>query len=126
MKALYIPSAVLALILMLALWTGSYIDQCTTQWLTELEIINELLEKNLWTDAEAQLTAVLQDWERHRASFHLFLEHRDLDETEQLFSGASAACRERDSTELRICLQQLSTQLISLSETQSINIQNIL
>ena len=126
MKALYVPSAVLALILLFSLWTGLYTEQRTAQWLTGLERTGELVEKESWDDAQSQLLAVHRDWEYYQASFHLFLEHQDLDAAEELFSGAIAACRKQDSAETSIHLEQLCTQLAFLAETQALNIQNIL
>lgn len=126
MKALYIPVAVLAAILLLCLGTGSYINTCTEGWLDGLDKTSELIEKELWNDAQTQLLSVHRDWEHRQAVFHLFLEHQDLDEAEILFSGAIAACHERDSVEMRIHLKQLSTQMVFLAETQAVSFQNIL
>lgn len=126
MKALYVPSAVLALVLLFSLWTGSYTEHRAAQWLTELDKTGRLIDEERWDDAQSQLLAVHRDWEYHQASFHLFLEHQDLDAAEELFSGVIAACKQHDRVETYIQLEQLRTQLAFLAETQALNIQNIL
>ncbi len=126
MKALLVPSAVLALVLTLSLWTGSYIDRCTCGWLIEIDTISSLIDVDLWDDAQTRLHDVYRSWKHHQSAFHLFLEHQDLVDTEELFSGAIASCLEQDSVELHIHLDQLSTQLVFLAETQAVSIQNIL
>ena len=126
MKAFFIPSVTLAVILLISLWTGSYVNQLTEQWLTDLDSTGKMIDNGLWSDAQSQLLTVHQDWEHHQSSFHLFLEHQDLDAAEELFSGAIAACREENSTETLVWIHQLSTQLTFLAETQSVSIENIL
>lgn len=126
LKAFYIPSSVLALLLILSLLTSAYVQRCTDTWSTATnEIINQL-EKKQWNDLESGIRIVHRDWQSKQIYFHLFLAHQNLDEAEKLFSGALAACREEDTVELRILLAQLISQFMYLADTQEISLKNIL
>ena len=126
MKAFYIPIALLSIILFTSVAAGSYTHQCTAQGITLLEQCEDYLHEEQWERTQERLLAAQEGWERHAAILHMILEHEDLEEAERLFSGAFAACREYDSTELRILLHQLRTQLDFLAETQKANLKNIL
>ncbi len=126
MKALYIPVALLTIILFSSVWASSYIRQCTGEWIDLLEQCEDFLHEEQWERTQERLLAAHTSWNRHATVLHMILEHQDLDEAERFFSGAFAACRERSSTELRILLRQLTTQLNLLSETQEANLKNVL
>ena len=126
MKALYIPVALLMSILFLSIFTGSYVQQRTQEWIILLEQCDGFLREEQWERTENLLTRAYDGWQQHTTTFHMLLEHRDLEEAENLFSGAFAACRDRNSEDLTILLHQLSSQLLFLAETQKANIKNIL
>ena len=126
MKALYIPSALLILLLLFCLWSSSYIRSYTDQWTTELEEVNHFLEDAQWESAQAHILSIRESWNQTQNIFHMLLAHQNLDETEVLFSGAIAACKQEDSVELQIYLDQLSMQLMLLADTQRATLGNIL
>lgn len=126
MKAFYIPIALLAVMLIASLWFGHRVQQNVTPWVEQLEEVLTLAENDRWDEAHQQLLAVLEDWSAHSETFHMFLKHQDLDETDTLFVGVIAACREQDSVELHIHLQQLILHFKLLSETQQATWENIL
>ena len=126
MKALYIPLALLTIILLSSVTASFYISQHANEWSAILEQCEDYLHEEQWERAQDRLSAAHEDWKQHNAVLHMILEHQDLDEAERLFSGAFAACRERDSVELRILLRQLRTQLHFLAETQKADLKNIL
>lgn len=126
MKAFYIPAALLTLLFLGSLWIGSYVHQNTDQWSKELTSVISLMDHELWDEAQQSILDTREDWLRHSDAYHMIMEHQDLDEADKLFSGAIAACREKDKVELRIHLEQLITQLNFLAETQKISLKNIL
>ncbi|MBR3704987.1 MAG: DUF4363 family protein [Oscillospiraceae bacterium] len=126
MKAFYIPITLLTIILSCSVAASSYTRQCTADWIAKLEQCEDFLHEEQWERAQDRLLAAQKGWLQHATALHMILEHEDLEEAERLFSGAFAACREHDSTELRILLHQLITQLDFLAETQKANLKNIL
>lgn len=126
MKALYVPSFLLAFLLVVSLWVNSGVQRDTRQWLAAVDSVIELLPDEAWTEMEARLLSLYQNWDQRKMTLHMIMEHQDLDEAEKLFAGAFAACREQDSVELHILLEQLRTQILFLAETQQANVKNIL
>ena len=126
MKAFYVPVALLTTILFFSIFTGSYVQRSTQEWIVLLEQCDGFLREEQWERTENLLTRAYEGWQAHSTTFHMLLEHRDLEEAENLFSGAFAACRDRNSEDLTILLHQLNSQLLFLTETQKANIKNIL
>ena len=135
MKAFYIPMGLLLVILGFSLWTGRYVEQHTERWNAMLEEIEDLVRNEAWAEAEVRLETAYADWDASRAYedwdssqtfFHTIMDHSELDEAENLFAGAFAVCRERDSADFHMLLAQLAGQLRLLSETQCVSIKNIL
>ena len=126
MKALYIPVALLTIILCFSIFTDSYVRGHTQEWSFLLDQCEGFLREEQWERTENRLTRAYEGWQQHTTVFHMILEHRDLEEAEKFFSGAFAACRDRNSEDLTIILHQLSSQLRLLAETQEANIKNIL
>lgn len=126
MKAFYIPVGLLAVILGFSLWTSRYVEQQTERWNAMLEEIEELAQEEAWAEAEVRLEAAYADWDARQTFFHTIMDHSELDEAENLFAGAFAVCRERDSADFHTLLSQLAGQLRLLSETQCVSVKNIL
>ncbi len=126
MKAFYIPMGLLLVILGFSLWTGRYVEQHTERWNAMLEEIEDLARDEAWAEAEVRLETAYADWDASQTFFHTIMDHSELDEAENLFAGAFAVCRERDSADFHMLLAQLAGQLRLLSETQCVSIKNIL
>lgn len=126
MKAFYIPVGLLVVILGFSLWTSRYVEQQTERWNAMLEEIEELAREEAWAEAEVRLEAAYADWDARQTFFHTIMDHSELDEAENLFAGAFAVCRERDSADFHTLLSQLAGQLRLLSETQCVSVKNIL
>lgn len=126
MKAFYIPMSLLLVILGFSLWTGRYVEQHTERWNAMLEEIEDLARNEAWAEAEVRLETAYADWDASQTFFHTIMDHSELDEAENLFAGAFAVCRERDSADFHMLLAQLAGQLRLLSETQCVSIKNIL
>ena len=78
-----------------------------------------------WSGAAGALRRAYEDWDRDQTFLHTILEHDALDEAEQLFAAAMAACRQEDGEEALIQIAQLTVCLEQIAETQGISIRNI-
>ena len=125
MKAFYLPAAVLAAILACSLWAGRFLEVRTEHWSALLAGVSESAEAEDWSQAGEALQRAYEDWSRDQTFLHTILEHDALDEAEQLFAAAMAACRQEDGEEALIQLAQLRGRLRLLAETQGASIQNI-
>ena len=83
------------------------------------------MEEN-WSEAEARLRTVYDDWDSSQRFFHTIMNHSDLDEAESLFAGARAVCSQKDDADFHLMLAQLKEQMHLRAETQSVSIKNIL
>ena len=126
MRALYIPTALLLVILALSLWVGHYTHTQTQQWVALLEEAGNLAQQEHWHAAKDILDRAHRNWDRSRTFYHTIIQHDALDEAEFFFTGAAAACSEEDAAEFQILLAQLITELQLLAETQQLSVQNIL
>ena len=125
MKAIYIPSAILITILSASLWSGSYIQKYTSEWIDTLEGSYHHAQSEDWAKAEEMLEHVLMNWEEESKLLHILLEHQDLDDAKRLFSSALAACKEHERTEYLLMLRQLITQIRLLGEAHTASLQNL-
>lgn len=125
MKTLYLPAAVLAAILACSLWAGRFLEVRTEHWSELLSSASQAAEAEEWSQAGEVLRRAYEDWSRDQTFLHTILEHDALDEAEQLFAAAMAACRQEDGEETLIQLAQLRSSLRLLAETQGASIQNI-
>ena len=125
MKAFYIPTALLILILGFSLWAGRYVEMRTHHWAEQLEQTYQAAAQEDWEEAERRLEEAYADWDSSQTFFHTIMEHDELDEAEKLFSGAFAVCQEEDDADFHQMLAQLSSQLRLLAETQSVSIKNV-
>lgn len=126
MKAFVVPTVLLISILLGSMWTGISIRQDAQQWVGELDALTEAQAWGDWAAVEERILTLYQEWNQRKTVLHTIIKHQDLAETEKLFEGAVAACREKDSVELHILLKQLETQILFIAETQQADVKNIL
>ncbi|MDE7262719.1 MAG: DUF4363 family protein [Oscillospiraceae bacterium] len=126
MKYFYIPACILTVILGFSLWTGWYVEGRTEYWSALLEQADQAGREEDWEAARSQMEQIYADWQGSQTFFHIIMEHSELDEAEDLFSGAFAMCREEDDADFHQLLAQLLKQLELLSETQQTSVKNIL
>ena len=126
MKALYIPTALLAAILAFSLGAGGFIQGRSREWVELLDAADTMAQDENWAGAGARLRQVREGWDRTDAFFHTVLDHRELDEARSLLAGTTAACREQDNEDFHILLAQLKVHLQLMAETQAVSVKNIL
>lgn len=125
MKTFLIPAALLAAILSLSLWAGSYTCQATQGYLQDIKQASHCAQREQWDDALFALQKSWDHWQKNRAFFHTIAQHSDLDEVDILFTGTFAAAGRRDPVEFAILISQLETRLKLLAESQTMSLQNI-
>jgi len=126
MKALAIPSLILALLLALSLWNASLAASHTAACTAPLQQADLCARRESWTAAEDKLQRSYSSWLEIRPYFHMVMEHQNLDETEFLYAAAFAACDTRDAPDFHATLSQLQTSLEHLEEKQRFSLENIL
>ena len=126
MKALYIPTALLAAILAFSLGAEGFIQGRSREWVELLDAADTMAQDENWAGAGARLRQVREGWDRTDAFFHTVLDHRELDEARSLLAGTTAACREQDNEDFHILLAQLKVHLQLMAETQAVSVKNIL
>ena len=125
MKALTIPTLILALLLSLSLWIGSAVRTRTEACLHPLAPSDALAREENWSQAAEQLRQSYRIWQQCQFFFHAIMEHQELDEAESLFAAAFAACDEEDEPDFHTALAQLQTALEHLREKQQLRAENI-
>lgn len=125
MKAFYLPAGVLALILAFSLWAGRFLEVRTEHWSGLLSEVSQAAEAEDWSRAGDALQRAYEDWDGDQTFLHTILEHDTLDDAEQLFSAAMAACQQEDSGEVLLQIAQLTGRLKQIAETQGVSIKNI-
>lgn len=126
MKALWIPSALLAAMLLFALWTCSCAEQRIAPIDHRLTMACLAAETAHWQEAGSHLSAAEALWSEHSTFFHIVVNHDALEAVQCGFAGAAAALRLQDQEEASILLRQLSRQLGHIADTQAVSIKNIL
>lgn len=126
MRALYIPLAVLAVILGVSLWIGQHTQVVTEEQHALLDEVASLAGEKNWPQAAQCLQQAAQRWEHHRLFLHTTTRHDELGEIQALISGAEAACLSADEDEFHVLLAQLRLRLRLLAGNQALTWGNIL
>jgi len=126
MKALYIPTGILVLLLIGSLASAAYVHRQIDASLAPLLQAETFAREESWSEAEHQLQLGYDRWLAGQGYFHAIVEHGELDESETLFAAAFAACDEQDEADFHAILAQLRTSLEHLSEKQQLSLGNIL
>ena len=126
MRALYIPAALLAGLLVLSLLNSRCIESRTDQWLRILEEVDAAADEENWTRAMGLAQDVYDSWRGEQFYFHTVVHHDGLDAAETLFLQLLVVCDEEDAAEARLHLAELRSQLRLLAEKEQLSIPNIL
>lgn len=126
MKYLYIPAALLALLLALSLWNARAVREEIDGWCELVESARSAAKGGDAAAAEASLAAFGRDWQRRRAYYHSILEHDELDDAEELFTRAHSALEAGDDDGFLAETAALAAQLRVIAEMQSLRIENVL
>ena len=126
MRALIVPLLLLAAMFSATLYNSSLISRQTDRWLTELEAVDQAIDKENWQQAAQQLQSINNSWHSRQLYLHIVTRHNELDEAASLFSQLTVLCDEQDAAELRLHLANLCSQLKLLAEMEQLTVANIL
>ena len=125
-RALLPPLAVLAVILVFSLWTGSTITADTQRWQQQLEQSAALARQENWDAAAETLSASYRDWSSRQEKFHILLRHDVIDSAEAMYLRAMAFAATQEPNEFRAELADLRSQLRLLAELEGFSLKNVL
>ena len=126
MKYFWIPAAVLAALLIASLWNARQVEAAVEPWRTAVEAAVSSAERDDWDAALDTVREARDDWYAHHAYFHIVIAHDELDKVDALFAEAESFAIERDMSEFRAEMAELSEQLSILVETQKLTVRNVL
>lgn len=126
MKALWIPAAVLALLLAVTLAVGGALGRRCDDWAAMLAPVETMALRGDWDGAEAAMEALRTSWQERQRALHTVLEHDVLEEADTLVNQCVVLCREKDTAALCVAVSQLRDQFTLLKEMQRFSIENVL
>lgn len=126
MKSYGIPCLILALLLALCLFSGTWLTRQCDGWTAQLQEIDRCARADEWDAAEARLEALYGDWLQVQTWLHIIMEHEELDEAEALFCRSLVLVEEEDSVEFRSHIADLLSQLQLLAELEQVRLENVL
>lgn len=125
MKAIVIPTAVLALVLSLILLSGGCLARLGDGWTEAAEALSAAALSGDMAQAHQSLSTLEQRWQRYSLYLELVLSHTSLDEVEVLLHRAQAQCAAGDDTGLAATAAELTAALGQLVESQQVRWGNI-
>ena len=126
MKDLFIPAALLAALLALALWNARAVEKDVGPWCEILREASAAATREDWEAAKAHLDAFADSWQRRRTYYHIVLEHDELDDAEEFCARALSALSRRAGDAFAAETAALISQLRVLAEMQGLSVENIL
>lgn len=126
MRGVLPPLALLAGLLVFALWNGGQITDDTARWRAQLQQADLLAQSGNWAGAAAALAESHADWTRGQTYLHVVSQHSAVDEAESMYRRCQAFAAVRELSEFRAELAGLREQLRLLAEMERLSIRNIL
>lgn len=126
MKYFLMPTAVLALLLGVALWNAAAVDAAVTPWCAAVSEAQDCAAREDWDGAARLVEETRRAWDGRQVYFHIVTAHDELEAVDALLAEAKAFAGERDAAEFRACTARLITQLRVVAEMQRLSLKNIL
>ncbi len=126
MKAMKIPAAILAVILLAALADGFVLTRQCEDWSAHVEQIEHAAVQQDWDAARDALESLTGSWEKWQTYLHILIDHDEIDQTEELLSLCQLHMEEKDTATLRVTVSQLRCMFSLLAEIEQLNIKNVL
>ena len=80
MKRLWIPAALLLVLLAVSLVNARHIQSLSHHWIYQLEQSQRFVSAGLWEQARQLTAQTYRDWNDHHTYLHSTLRHQDTDE----------------------------------------------
>ena len=126
MKVFRIPIFVLLLLLTLSLFNSSSLSRRCSEWVSLLDSVDSAAAADNWDTAQKNLKMLYERWDSCQTWLHIVIEHKELDDAEDLLQRCRVLCQEQDDAEFRASLADLRSQLKLLDEMERVSIKNIL
>lgn len=126
MKAMKIPVAILAAILLAALADGFVLTKQCGDWSDRVEQMERAAVQDDWDTVQSALDGLTESWEKWQTYLHILIDHDEIDQTEELIALCKLHTEEKDTATLRITVSQLRCMFSLLAEIEQLNIKNVL
>ncbi|MDR3586436.1 MAG: DUF4363 family protein [Desulfosporosinus sp.] len=122
------PTIVIIVVLLLGgSWTTYRYLQTTTQALgTQLETVEQSISTQKWEVAQKELNTALQRWDKNKTWWTVLLDHQEIDNIDFSMTRLEKYIETQD---MPLSLGEVSTlklQVNHISDTEKLNLQNIL
>lgn len=126
MKVFRIPIFILALILAVSLCNSVCLSRRCSDWTAQVDAADRAVQQDAWHSADTQLATLYDSWDSCQTWLHIVIDHKEIDDAEDLLQRCRVLCQEQDSAEFRASLADLRSQLKLLAEMERVSIKNIL
>ena len=126
MKAMRIPAAVLAAILLATLADGFVLTRQCEDWSAHVGQMERAAVQEDWDTAQSVLDDLVTNWEKWQTYLHILIDHDEIDRVEELLALCRLHIEEKDTATLRATVSQLRCMFSLLAEIEQLNIKNVL
>ncbi len=126
MKYLFIPLALLGLLLGLSVWNAATVEVDIGPWCEALSAASQAADREDWAAAERTVLETQQAWEAKHPYFHIVTAHDELDQADALFASAGSYAADREEAAFRAAVAELIAQLRVVAEMQRLTVKNVL
>lgn len=113
------------LLLLLALYSGWYLDRTANNLLAVLGDLRYSLEEENWALAESKAAAAEKEWERIVSCWQIFINHQEIDNIEQSLVRLKEFAAAREKADSLNELAVLMKSIGHIPETSVLTIGNI-
>ena len=123
-----VPTIIIIVVLLLGgSWTTYRYIQTTTLALgTQLETVEQSISTQKWEAAQKELNTALQRWDKNKTWWTILLDHQEIDNIDMSMNRLEKYIETQD---ISLSLGEVSTlklQVDHISDTEKLNLQNIL
>ena len=126
MKAMKIPAAILAAILLAALADGFLLTRQCEDWSVQVEQIEQAAIQEDWSSVQSALDDLKESWGKWQTWLHVLIDHDEIDQVEELIALCGLHAEEKDTVALRVTVSGLRCLFSLLAEIEQLNIKNVL
>jgi hypothetical protein len=126
MRRLSVSLAILAAILVGALWHNAHLTRLAQEISAQVTRAEALAEDGRWSDAADAAEGALRQWSAHDRYLHTTLRHEDVDTIFLSFSELLAYLEHQELDQCAAVTADLVTQLELLAEMEQLTLTNVL
>ena len=126
MKSILFPTSLLALILILSLLNGVFVDRAVNRWDTILSQAEDSASAGDWDSAREAMHTFQEQWDAYQTYLHIVERHEELDDAQTLFLRTAVLAQQEELTTFLTEIQDLRAQLSLLLEMEQLTVKNVL